>query len=39
MEYHNNYVAEKRSVMFNVAVCIRRRFSYRVGTVLLNMFC
>lgn len=39
MEYRNNYVAEKQSVMFSIAVCIRRRFSYRVGTVLLNTFC
>ena len=39
MEYHNNYVAEKRSVIFSIAICIRRRFSYRVGTALLNIFC
>ena len=39
MEYHNNYVTEKRSVVFNVAIYIRRRFSYKAGTALLNMFC
>ena len=39
MEYQNNYVAEKRSVIFSIAICIRRRFSYRIGTVLLNVFC
>ena len=39
MEYHNNYVAGQRSVMFSIAIYIRRRFSYRFGTVLLNMFC
>lgn len=39
MEYHNNYVAGKQSVMFSIAIYIRRRFSYRVGTALLNVFC
>ena len=39
MEYRNNYVTDKQSVMFNIAIYIRRRFSYRFGTVLLNVFC
>ena len=39
MEYRNNYVTEKRSVIFSIAVYIRRRFNYRVGTALLNIFC
>lgn len=39
MEYHNNYVTGKRSVMFNIAVYIKKHFSYRFGTVLLNVFC
>lgn len=39
MEYQNNYVTEKQSIIFNIAIYIRRRFSYRFGTVLLNMFC
>lgn len=39
MEYYNNYVIGKQSVIFKLAVYIRRRFSYRFGTVLLNMFC
>ena len=39
MEYYNNYVTEKRSVIFSIAVYIKKHFSYRVGNVLLNMFC
>lgn len=39
MEYWNNYVAGKQSIIFNVAICIRKHFNYRVGTALLNMFC
>lgn len=39
MEYQNNYVIGKQSVIFSIAICIRRRFSYRFGTALLNMFC
>ena len=39
MGYRNNYVTGKRSVIFSIAICIRRHFSYRVGTVLLNVFC
>ena len=39
MEYRNNYVTDKQSVIFSIAIYIRRRFSYRVGTVLLNVFC
>ena len=39
MEYHNNYVTEKQSVIFSIAVYIKKHFSYKAGTVLLNMFC
>ena len=39
MEYQNNYVAEKRSVIFNIAIYIKKHFSYKAGTALLNMFC
>lgn len=39
MEYHNNYGTGKRSIMFNVAIYIKKHFSYRFGTVLLNVFC
>ena len=39
MEYRNNYFAEKQSVMFSIAVYIKKHFSYRVGTALLNVFC
>lgn len=38
MEYQNNYVAEKQSVIFSIAVYIKKHFSYKTGTVLLNMF-
>ena len=39
MEYRNNYVTEKQSVIFSIAVYIKKHFSYRFGTTLLNMFC
>lgn len=39
MEYYNNYVTEKRSVIFSIAVYIKKHFSHRVGTALLNSFC
>lgn len=39
MEYQNNYVAEKRSVIFSIAIYIKKHFSYRFGTALLNVFC
>lgn len=39
MEYHNNYVAEKRSVIFSIAIYIKRHFSYKAGTALLDIFC
>ena len=39
MEYHNNYIAGQRSVMFSIAVYIKKHFSYRFGTALLNAFC
>lgn len=39
MEYRNNYVTEKRSVIFSIAVYIKKHFSHKVGTVLLNIFC
>ena len=38
MEYHNSYVTEKQSVIFNIAICIKKHFSYKAGTALLNMF-
>ena len=38
MEYWNNYVTGKQSVIFKLAVCIKKHFSYRVGTALLNVF-
>ena len=39
MEYQNNYLTEKQTVMFNIAVYIKKHFSYRAGTALLNIFC
>ena len=39
MEYQNNYVIGKQSVIFSVAIYIKKHFSYRFGTVLLNIFC
>ena len=39
MKYHNNYIAERRSVIFSIAVYIKKHFSHRVGTALLNSFC
>ena len=39
MEYHNNYVTEKKSVIFSIAVYIKKNFNYRFGTALLNIFC
>lgn len=39
MEYQNNYVTGKRSVIFNIAVYIKKHFNYKVGNALLNVFC
>ena len=39
MEYQNNYIAEKRSVIFSIAIYIKKHLSYRFGTALLNVFC
>ena len=39
MKYQYNYVTEKRSVIFSIAVCIKKHFSYKAGTALLNIFC
>ena len=39
MEYQYNYVTDKQSIMFSVAIYTKKHFSYRFGTVLLNMFC
>lgn len=39
MEYHNNYFTGKQTIIFSIAVCIKKHFSYRAGTALLNAFC
>lgn len=38
MEYRNNYLTEKQTIIFSIAVYIKKHFSYRVGTALLNVF-
>ena len=38
MNYQNNYVTGKQSVIFNIAIYIKKHFSYRAGTALLNVF-
>ena len=38
MKHQNNYVTEKRSVIFSIAVYIKKHFNYKAGTVLLNIF-
>lgn len=39
MECQNNYVTGKQSIKWNIAIYIKRHFSYRVGNALLNSFC
>ena len=39
MEYRNNYVTGKQSIIFSIAIYIKKNFSYKAGTALLNMFC
>ena len=39
MNYRNNYVAGKQSIKWNIAIYIKKHFSYRFGTALLNAFC
>ncbi len=39
MEYQNNYLTGKQSIIFSIAVYIKKHFSYKAGTVLLNIFC
>ena len=39
MKYHNNYVTGRQSIIFNIAVYIKKHFSYRVGNALLNAMC
>ena len=39
MEYQYNYVTGKQSIIWNIAVYIKKHFSYKAGTALLNMFC
>ena len=38
MEYQSNYVTGKQSVIFSIAVYIKKHFSYKAGTALLNAF-
>ena len=39
MEYRNNYLIGKQSVIFSIAVYIKKHFSHKAGTALLNIFC
>lgn len=39
MEYQNNYTKENRSIIWSIAICIKKHFSYKAGTALLNVFC
>ena len=39
MKYHNNYLIGKQSVIFSIAVYIKKHFSHKAGTALLNSFC
>lgn len=39
MKYHNNYLIGKQSVIFSIAVYIKKHFSHKAGTALLNIFC
>lgn len=39
MEYQYNCFTGKQVIIWNIAVCIKKHFSYKAGTALLNMFC
>ena len=39
MTYRNNYLTGKQSIKWNIAIYIKKHFSYRVGNALLNSFC
>ena len=39
MEYQNNYATGKQSVIFSIAVYIKKHLNFRLGNALLNSFC
>ena len=39
MAYGSNYINAKHNIMWNIATYIKRRYSFKVGNVLLNTFC
>ena len=39
MKHQNNYVTGKRSIKWNIAIYIKRHFSFRIGNALLNVMC
>ena len=39
MKHQNNYLTEKRSIKWNIAIYIKKHFSFKVGNALLNAIC
>ena len=39
MTYRNNYLTGKQLIKWNIAIYIKKHFSYRAGTALLNAMC
>lgn len=39
MAHENNYINQNHNIMWNIATYIKRRYSFKVGNVLLNVFC
>ena len=39
MKHRNNYLTGKHSIKWNIAIYIKKHFSYRVGNALLNAMC
>ena len=39
MTYKNNYRNDNHNIIWNIATHIKRRYSFKVGNALLNMFC
>ena len=39
MKHQNDYFIGKQSIKWNIAIYIKKHFSYRVGNALLNAMC
>lgn len=39
MTYKNDYMNENNNIKWNIAICIKKHFSFRLGNALLNTFC